>query len=168
MRKIMTYEDIEYEYEANYELPEGASLHKCGDYLRINNAFCHPISNRSGSIPFHRFILFEKMGRPSHSACQWCGYVLPWKTTLAQAQSLVVNADHLNGIKSDNNPDNLVPSCGWCNVHRNWAELHDEFWGAWRKWLKDVPPNFRPNLVDIAHDNGIETDVSILEENDDL
>lgn len=142
-------------------IPEGSRLEKAGDYLRIVNAEGHPLAGYSrgykGTMPYHRFVCFESMGRPEASACVHCGYVLPWKTTLTPAQPQVVNVDHLDGDKSNNDPANLAPSCGWCNANRSWAESAPEFWERWRKWMSDVPPIYRPNLVLIAPDFGVET-----------
>lgn len=137
------------------ELPEGAHIWKQGKYMIIHGAFGHPIAGARGRIPYHRFILFESLGRPQSSACKWCGYVLPWKSTVSGYQWSVVNADHLDADTSNNDPTNLAPSCCWCNANRSWAEKHADFWLNWRHWLADVPPVYRPNLISIAKDFGI-------------
>jgi hypothetical protein len=62
----------------------------------------------------------------------------------------VVNADHLDGNKSNNAPANLAPSCAWCNTNRSWAESFSDFWANWRNWMRDVPPYVRPNLIEVA------------------
>jgi len=139
-------------------LPEGATIQRNGPYLIIHEAFGHPIAGTRGRIPYHRFVLFESLGRPVVTRCHWCGYFLPWRSTLANALHHVVCADHLDGDKSNNSPENLVPSCSWCNMNRNWAEAHEEFWDQWRRWMADVPPEARPNLPSIARDFGISAD----------
>lgn len=141
-------------------IPEGSRLEKAGDYLRIVNAEGHPLAGYKGTMPYHRFVCFESMGRPHASACVHCGYLLPWKTTLTPAQPHVVNVDHMDGDKSNNDPANLAPSCGWCNANRSWAENAPGFWKSWRKWMADVPPVNRPSLVLIAPDFGVETHFS--------
>ena len=137
-------------------LPDGATVSKKGDYLVVNNANGHPIAGLRGAIPYHRFVLYESLGRPEFTKCSWCGYVLPWKTTISSAVCHVVNADHLDGDKTNNAPQNLVPSCSWCNKNRNWAEPHKIFWNKWREWMRDVPPFARPDLIEIARDFGID------------
>jgi hypothetical protein len=68
----------------------------------------HPLAKRHGRVFEHRVILFEKSGGIS-LPCFWCAKDLDWDTTVA---------DHLNEIKGDNDPDNLVPSCNDCNRAR--------------------------------------------------
>jgi hypothetical protein len=43
-------------------------------------------------------------------------------------------------------------------MNRKWAESYPDFWQKWRKWLKDVPPAYRPDLREIAMDFGISLD----------
>jgi hypothetical protein len=136
-------------------LPCGATIGKNGKYLVVNNANGHPIAGLRGRIPYHRFVLYETLGRPTATPCHWCGYVLPWTSTIANAVCHIIVADHLDGDETNNEPSNLVPSCNWCNMNRNWAELHEEFWGQWRRWMRDVPPAVRPNLPQIAKEHGI-------------
>ena len=138
------------------QLPANSKIVKSGNYLRITGAIHHPISSKNGCIPYHRFILFEKLNQPAHSACHWCDHVLPWKSDLPTPQRHVVCANFLDCDPSNCNPDNLVPSCSWCASNRPWAEEFPEFWANWRKWMKNVPPHFRPNLRVIAKDCGIE------------
>lgn len=130
------------------------NLIKHGEYLRITNAFGHPLSDAKGNIPYHRFVLYEKLGQPDATKCHWCGYILCWKTGLSEAYLYVVNADHLDSNKSNNDPSNLVPTCWWCNSNRSWAEAFPEFWSNWRRWMKDVPPAVRPKLAVIASEQG--------------
>ena len=69
----------------------------------------HPITRRRDRwIAEHRVVLFEKLG-PGEQACHWCSKPLTWDD---------VKADHLNGVKTDNRPKNLVASCNPCNYVR--------------------------------------------------
>lgn len=138
------------------KLPDGAKLVKNGEYFQIRNVPWHPISDRNGSIPLHRFILFESIDGADPVACHWCKYPLRWKTKLACQYLHVVNADHLDGDKSNNSPENIVPSCYWCNINRLWAEKHPNFWPKWLRWMQYTPPAMRPFLPDIAAEYGIE------------
>jgi hypothetical protein len=142
------------------ELPEGWALYKNGKYLVIEKAHGHPIAGRLGRIPYHRFVLFEHLRRPKTSDCFWCGITLPWRVEMAHSVYHVVNVDHVDGDTNNNELGNLVASCAWCNTNRSWAEAHDEFWGNWRHWLREVPPVYRPNLIDIAKDCGIDAGIA--------
>lgn len=124
-------------------------------YFLICGLMGHPIATLKGKVPFHRLVLWEKLGQPQSTPCHWCSFPLPWTSHLPTPQSHVVNADHVDGNTMNNTPDNLVASCGWCNANRNWAEEYPEFWKNWRRWLKDVPPSMRPSLAIIAKDFGI-------------
>lgn len=147
-------------------IPVGAEVEKNGEYMRIVNAHGHTLATSLGRIPYHRFVLYEALGQPVASKCHWCGYVLPWKTGLIGAYTHVVNADHLNADKSNNEPGNLVPACYWCNANRGWAGEHVKFWADWRRWLADVPPWARPNLWQIALEFGIDPGASGIKPND--
>jgi len=134
---------------------QNLKIQKNGAYLRLVDMHDHPIAGRSGKIPYHRYVLYEKLERPQTSDCHWCGFPLLWKTNLPSPYIHIVNADHVDGDPSNNDPENLVASCCWCNMNRSWAEQYPEFWENWRKWLKCVPPSMRPNLAEIATDFGI-------------
>jgi 5-methylcytosine-specific restriction endonuclease McrA len=56
----------------------------------------------------HRVVVYDRNGGIAGS-CFWCGVALVWST-------LVV--DHLNEVKADNRPENLVVSCNDCNRAR--------------------------------------------------
>lgn len=138
-------------------IPANSRIVRNGKYLRIVNCFDHPLSGLYGNLPYHRYVLHEKLGRPTSSNCHWCDFPLPWKSMLASYYSHSVNSDHVDGDTSNNDPSNLVPSCWWCNANRSWAQKYETFWQQWRRWMKDVPPAFRPNLISIGKELGLET-----------
>jgi hypothetical protein len=129
---------------------------KNGRYWRVTANPDHPLAGFKGLIPLHRLVCWEAHGKPKNSDCVWCGFSLPWKTTIGGYQYAVVNVDHLDSNPSNNLAENLVPSCAWCNSNRQWAEKHPKFWSDWRRWMKDVPPAFRPNLIKIAQEFGLD------------
>ena len=153
---------------AHPPIPLGSIVSKNGRYLIIEVLHNHPIAGTRGRVPLHRFVCFEAIGRPTHSACRWCGFVMPWKTNVGGYQWAVVCVDHLDGDPENNLADNLAPSCAWCNANRNWAEKHAIFWANWRRWLADVPPVFRPNLPKIAADFGINSGLTDTDKSTDI
>lgn len=138
-------------------IPPWTRIVRKGKYLSILGAHDHPIAGLLGRIPYHRYVLHEKLGRPSSSECHWCGFPLPWKSSLYGYSSHSINADHVDGDTSNNHPSNLVASCWWCNANRSWAQKYEAFWSQWRRWMKDVPPASRPNLIAIGKELGLDT-----------
>lgn len=81
----------------------------------------HPLANEAGTVSQHRMAAFEKYGDGEHP-CHWCGDVLPWPH---------LDVDHLNEVKSDNTPDNLVVACAPCNRMR----------GAMKRFIRRMLPS---------------------------
>ncbi len=148
--------ELKYDYlKIEFGLPEDCRIEKANNgYYRIMG-LDHPLKSPKSGIALHRYILFEHLGRPEHSPCHWCGYVVPWNATLHYTTPTGIYVSHKDGNTENNNPENLITSCTWCSSNRNWAEQYPEFWSNWRRWMKDVPPVFRPNLILIAEDHGI-------------
>lgn len=78
--------------------------------------FNHPATNAGGLTFQHRIILWDKLNGQD-APCHWCGRELFWSKKYPQNQDALIT-DHVNNIKDDNRPENLVPSCGLCNITR--------------------------------------------------
>lgn len=77
----------------------------------------HPATNPSGITFEHRIVLWDKLGG-GDANCHWCDTPVTWSKKYPQHKDALV-VDHLNNIKSDNRPENLVPSCQKCNFGRS-------------------------------------------------
>lgn len=75
----------------------------------------HPLANKAGIVPFHRAVLYEKIGPGTHS-CHWCSRPVTWST--CGAKSGVLISDHVDFDVNNNSPENLVPACLGCNSMR--------------------------------------------------
>lgn len=69
----------------------------------------HPIAPSSGAIYEHRAVLFDVIGLGPHR-CNWCHAPINWGAGL--------EVDHLDHVRDNNTPSNLVASCHGCNVRR--------------------------------------------------
>ena len=78
-----------------------------GGYL-LGYAPDHPLAMASGSLLEHRRVAYNKYGAGTQS-CHWCDCKLEWKD---------VQVDHLDWVRENNHPDNLVTSCVTCNNSR--------------------------------------------------
>lgn len=72
-----------------------------------------------GEVLEHRAVLWTKLGCESIEClheCHWCGKQLSWSQRIYGIQ-----ADHIDGDRTNNAPENIVPSCGPCNIRRGTA-----------------------------------------------
>lgn len=67
----------------------------------------HPLSKGNGLYE-HRYIYYENNGKGPFE-CYWCGKFLIWST---------MHIDHLDDVRHNNTPENLVASCPECNKAR--------------------------------------------------
>lgn len=63
----------------------------------------------------HRVVLWEKLGAGPHP-CHWCDLPLDWSHGTARG---VLQVDHLDDRRGNNDPGNLVASCHACNKLRS-------------------------------------------------
>lgn len=90
--------------------PATGSYYQDG-YRYLTGQQDHPLASSSDCVAEHRVVLYEKIG-PGPHPCHWCGGLLGWGGKSG------INVDHLDNDKLNNDPDNLVPSCGNCNRQR--------------------------------------------------
>jgi hypothetical protein len=90
------------------------SIH--GGYIRIYQPE-HSLASSKGYVYAHRIALFDAIGDGEH-LCWICGRMVTWDHDYPRhSDGLVV--DHLDRDRLNNNPKNLRPSCGYCNLHRH-------------------------------------------------
>ena len=97
---------------ANGVPTDGRSVTKEG-YVMLSGQYGHPLAGpgKRGEVLEHRKVLYDLIG-PGPHPCHWCGRSLEWGGVRG------INVDHLNDVKDDNRPENLVPSCLNCNGRR--------------------------------------------------
>lgn len=94
--------------------PKGSGHLRADGYRVIQTG--HPLSTANGQVLEHRAVLYDTLG-PDPQPCAHCGMEVRWDHTYpTHADALVV--DHLDFDRSNNDPANLVPSCGRCNLAR--------------------------------------------------
>lgn len=80
----------------------------------------HPLAQHDGGVYEHRKTLWDSIG-PGRHECHWCHEPVEWMTTL--------EVDHLDNVRSNNDPSNLVPACHGCNtrraMHKRWHTQGD-------------------------------------------
>lgn len=129
----------------------------------------HPLARANGTVPRHRAVLYESLGHPRYSACHWCGYILPWRSDEKSSRGkVVINVDHLNETPGDDRPENLVPSCFWCNVNRGWMQqIAPGLWQKVRRAYRSTHPSKRPHpRVFIAFACGVDELTGLAERED--
>ncbi|AUZ65788.1 hypothetical protein C2U53_19230 [Citrobacter sp. CFNIH10] len=82
-------------------------LEHTGGYLLVY-APDHPLACGSPRVYEHRKVYYDKHGAGPFR-CHWCAKTVGWDT---------LHIDHLDDCKTNNEPDNLVPSCPVCNQKR--------------------------------------------------
>jgi hypothetical protein len=92
----------------------GSGSYDVNGYLKIK-APSHPLAPGTGYVPMHRIVLYGKIG-PGEHPCHWCGGTVSWEIRPPMLGAL--ETDHLNSVRDDNSPGNLVPSCRPCNAGR--------------------------------------------------
>lgn len=86
-------------------------------YVVLNGQAMHPLRRPSGpAVLAHRDVLFRTLGSGPHP-CHWCRMSLRWDRTYPRDRD-GLTVDHLDANTTNNEPDNLVPSCGRCNLLR--------------------------------------------------
>lgn len=68
----------------------------------------HPLASNGGNTYEHRLVAYAKHNGQC-PPCYWCEKPLSWQMAVI---------DHLNEVKHDNRPDNLVVACNSCNRAR--------------------------------------------------
>ena len=66
---------------------------------------------RDGEVLEHRKVLYDKLG-PGQHPCHWCGEPLVWSQ---------IRADHHDGNRQNNDPENILCACDTCNRRRAMA-----------------------------------------------
>lgn len=103
----------------SFHLPPRSNRHDHSMGYQLIRRPGHPLAQVSSGewVYEHRVVLYEAIGPGAHS-CHWCGTEVTWHRTYPQdANALVV--DHVDENRVNNNPANLVPSCGPCNFQRS-------------------------------------------------
>lgn len=77
-------------------------------YVSVRVGLEHPLSDRQGWTYEHRLVAYSKYGPEAHF-CHWCGTSITWANNVV---------DHLDEVKANNDPDNLVSCCSRCNLAR--------------------------------------------------
>lgn len=68
----------------------------------------HPLARSNGQVLEHRVVAYEKYG-PGDQVCHWCAVEIDWPS---------LDVDHLDGVRTNNVPSNLVVACKGCNSQR--------------------------------------------------
>ena len=74
----------------------------------------HPLRTANSNRVYEHRVVYHAHHGDGPFACHWCSGVVTWDD---------MHIDHLNDIKDDNNPDNLVASCPICNQKRGFDKM---------------------------------------------
>jgi len=119
----------QYRHGSTHKVATRVSTRTDGSRYRSTHQPQHPLAGKSGRIYVHRKVLFDLIGPGTH-ACHWCHKPVTWLMPIGDPSNLQV--DHLNGVRDDNRPENLVPSCPSCNATRSLQLRHDRLVaGGW-------------------------------------
>lgn len=80
---------------------------------KLAHAPDHALRRSSNRVYEHRVVYHAQHGDGPFS-CHWCSVVVTWDD---------MHVDHLNDVKDDNGPDNLVASCATCNQKRGFDKM---------------------------------------------
>jgi len=92
------------------QMPKMEYRHSSG--YKILRCPGHPLAmKRNSAVEYEHRVVFYDTNGEGPFMCHWCGAKLTW-------DDKHMNVDHLNAVRDDNNPENLVASCGVCNTSR--------------------------------------------------
>lgn len=103
----------------------GKGYRDLGGYEIRADAVVHPVAMKGGVVRVNRKVLYDKIGPGAHP-CHWCGRPVSWELSYPKDSGALVS-DHLDGDKANNDPSNLMPACGSCNLLRGfpwWKVRH--------------------------------------------
>lgn len=102
------------ECQRNWRAANEGHTYQCPSGYVKYIGFEHPATTPCGVTNEHRIVLWDKLNGQD-VPCHWCGKQLFWTTDDYHSRLV---ADHVNTVKNDNRPENLVPSCQKCNITR--------------------------------------------------
>jgi hypothetical protein len=85
----------------------------------------HPLETACGLVGEHRVVLYDAIG-PGPHPCHWCGQPVDWVSDGVGVPRGSLVTDHVDNNVRNNDPSNLVPSCGPCNGVRSRKILEGE------------------------------------------
>ena len=126
-----------------------------GTGYKQRNQSRHPLAMANGKINIHRQTLWDHLHPDNpdpyttYDHCHWCGWEIPWRTHHPIASRYAINVDHLDTNKHNNNLQNLVVSCGWCNSNRHWLNKHPIYKIVFKVHRRE-PPHKRTSPTHLA------------------
>lgn len=89
-------------------------------YFILHGHKDHPLADKAGNLAEHRKVLYDKIG-PGPHPCHWNAISKCGKLSMEWGGVGGICVDHLDDVKTNNDPLNLVPSCRGCNgSRRHW------------------------------------------------